>query len=305
MFYFLEKWTKEKLLDHVDEMAVWTKILGYTPKIGQKILSPFRSDSNASCVIVSYRGRIIFVDWARGVRYDVVSAYLLLHPSKKWTEVVDDLLSMAINTKPTYAEKKISSLFPIYREWNDKDKQFWSKRNIRKKQLDRQSTLVRPSTGFTYNNSETNHFSLSYVYHHNDKIKIYFPEDKPTGIKFLGNMNKDTLWLLDRESDVLLISKSHKDMLVLENICPFNLTHVQSETSLPSQTIIDQWSIKYKKIFIFFDNDETGVLNAQKLCEKIDGHVRTIMLQDFKDIDEMIVKTNIKTATLAFKNLVQ
>lgn len=305
MFYFLERWTKEKLLDHIDEMAVWTKILGYSPKLGHKILSPFRSDSKPSCVIVSYGGRIVFIDWARGVRYDAVSAYILLHPGKVWLEVVDDLLSMAISTKPVYAEKKVNSLFPIYRDWDDRDKVFWTKRNIRKKQLDRHTTLVRPSSGFTYGGGETNHFSLSYAYHHHDKVKIYFPEDRPTGSKFLGNMNRDTLWMLQRDSDVLLVSKSHKDMLVLENICPFDLTHVQSETSLPSQNIIDRWSINYKKIFIFFDNDEAGVANAQKLCEKINGHVRTIMLQDFKDIDEMVVKTNIQTATKAFKSLIQ
>jgi len=299
---------KQWLLDNIDELQVWSNILGYRAELDKLILNPLRNDRRlGSCSLKEVRGRICLIDFAHKETsgFDCVSAYRYKNPGKSWGDVCEDLMSMgqiqSTSVKPSVIKEKRNTKYePIYREWTKDDKQWWRDRGVFMKQLNRTQTLTLPVTG--YYKEKNNKSSLyqtqerCYCYHFKEKVKFYFPERK--SYRFEGNSYEDDLWFLNRKSDTLIICKSHKDLLVMENLCDFNLTMVQSESTLPSSEKFYEWECSHKEIIIFMDNDSPG----RKMAESIKKQIlylptRIIEIEKetgHKDIDEFRVKEGFK-----------
>lgn len=305
---YLSYGNKGWLLNNIDQKKVWDSIVSF--EVGKPILNPLRNDKNlGSCSIqLDKQGRLNLVDYAdkRTNGFDCISAYRYLHPHKSWDEVCYDLLNIG-KALPTSAYKVIPGIkkkeevkfTPLYRDWLQSDLDWWFKRGIFKSQLERDITLTKPVKGYiqTKENKQSEvHFNeMCYCYHHQDKVKFYFPERKQW--RFLGNMGKDDVWFLNRNSDVLFICKSHKDLMVIENLCDFNLTMIQSETNYPEKDKFFEWECNHKQIFVCTDNDETGRKIAQEIqkqflyipCEIIEIEPET----KIKDFDEYFVQNGL------------
>jgi hypothetical protein len=278
--------TKEELIKMVDQASVWSAILGFIPK--GTFRSPFRSDPKPGCKLDWYDGKLLFVDWSRGVYLDCIEAYKLLNPHKKWYEISRDLRKHILYNKSVQVEREKE--FKVkYSEWKTNHKEYWYQRGVTSFQLNRPSTLVRPLKGFEFEKKQVDFFDLCYGYHFEGRVKAYFPQEQPINLKFLGNQKRNDVWHLRRGSKTLLISKAHKDLLVLENLCEFDLTHVQGERLFPTQNKMDMWSIEYDLIYILFDNDPVGIEGANLLCNLLSTETRLIFTPTFKDIDEMAV----------------
>lgn len=301
---------KEWLLSNIDQLKVWSNIIGFNAKIGEKILNPLRDDKHlGSCYLTELGRSIVIIDHAdsKTSGYDCVSAYKYLHPYKKWGEVCSDLLNMAQINIPVSSYrvipgiKKEQSFTPIYRDWLDSDLEWFEKQGVFKWQLDRESTLVKPAKGYIQikeGKTSEQHFSEQcYCYHHNGKIKFYWPKRKQW--RFLGNMGRDDLWMIKGEDSTnLLITKSHKDTLALENCLPFSITHTQSETSIPSGDILLEWEMGFDNIWILFDNDQKGREGAEHLYKQfIYKKPKLLFLEDYKDPTAMIKEEGLRETT--------
>lgn len=299
---------KQWLLSQIDQERVWSNILGYSFKIGQWILNPLRTDKHlGSCSIIwsNKNDNLILMDYAdkRTSGFDCITAYQYLYPQKKWDEVCSDLLNIA-QSFPTSAYKilpgiikeKISEFTPFYRDWTQEDIDWWDLRGVVLEQLNRDVTLTKPVKGYFHKKEgkETQvHFNEQcYCYHHQDKVKFYFPNRK--NFRFIGNISKEDIWYLNKGSDILFISKSNKDLLVLDNLLDVNLTMIQSETNYPSSDKFYEWECSHKEVYVLMDNDNPGRQIAQEIkkqflyipCKIIEINPLT----KCKDIDEYYVK---------------
>lgn len=292
---------KEWLLSNIDQLKVWSNILGYSARTGEKILNPLRVDKHlGSCHLWDNGRSIILIDLAHSKTsgYDCVTAYRYLNPYKKWSEVCSDLLNMAqVLPISSYRvvpglPKKEQIIEPIYRDWLDEDLIWFEEQGVFKWQLDRESTLVKPVKGYIQTKegkkSEQHFNEQCYCYHHNGKVKLYWPKRKQW--RFLGTMGRDDLWVIHGEDSTnLLVTKSHKDALALESCLSFSITHTQAETSIPSGHILLEWEMGFDNIFILMDNDIPGIEGANNLAKQfIYKKPKLLFLEDYKDITEMI-----------------
>ncbi len=296
-------YTRDRLLQSIDQIKIWHSIVGYC-QLGEFILNPLRVDNHkGSCSLIEYQGRIILQDWAskKHSGADCISAYCTINPHKTWQEVCTNLLELSKGFVPTSAyvaipglvkKSKTLELIPIYREWQIRDKEYWGKRGITKSQLERDN-LVRPIQGYIQikedRKSEQHFNELAYCYHYEERVKFYFPERKE--FRFLGNINRNDTYFINKGSSTILITKSLKDMLVLDNLTSFNLLHIQSENSDPDGHIILDWEFGHKDAILFYDNDNAGIEGMKRLASKFLYLEPSLFWINpdtgFKDIDEM------------------
>ena len=302
----ITNYTYAQLLQRVDQQKVWAHMLGNF-KIGAKtVLNVLRGDKHTgSCCIVRMGQDLILMDFADSDYNGLscISYYRKLHPDKPWYQVTQDILSISSIASPTLSKVKTKPkeiMCPIVRNWEPRDRVYWSKRKVSKKTLENR---VFPISGYKTDSLEYITSELAYAYKYENKYKLYFPERKE--YRFLGNLSVDDLWHTHK-GNTLLVTKSHKDFLILETFSQNSVTHVQSENSLPSVSKIYEWEVTYDKILIWFDPDPAGIKNAYKLKTLIqfkEAQVINPDLKDCKDPDEYICKYGKEALLEILKNL--
>jgi hypothetical protein len=272
--------------EDLDQHKAWQFIIGSWVDVGKqhKFCNPLRPDSHPGAWLEWY-GTILYIkDY--GDRYnshiDCVTAWRRLNPKLNYFEALRDLLQKAPPTgvrKSFPKAKRINTDLKItftVKPWSALDRKFWTSRGVSSRQLkDRvfrveAYTLKWPDFQRIVHSPEV---IYAYVYSEG-KVKLYFPFRERTEQRFLSNLGPEDLWEVQRGSDCLLITKSHKDLLVAENICLYDLTHLQSENTFPEERI-KVWDDRYKRILVFLDNDRAGIENAYKLAnlfEKAQAH---------------------------------
>lgn len=295
--------SKKELLHRVDQESVWRQILG-SVKVGDWVLNPFRPDKNkGSCKLHWMEGTLRLIDFADKScsGFDCIEGYKRMNPNLSWTEICTNLLNLNVSLVVSSYKilpgltKEETKFECFYREWQNRDLEYWFKRGVEQWQLDRKETLVRPIEGFIKHSKPKveKHFGdLSFAYHFDSRVKIYFPErEKP---RFIGNAKQGDLWHLKKGSDILVIQKSHKDLLVLDGLSNCDIVAVQSEQSIISPDILFEWESYYSKIFIWFDADDAGQKGANLLKSKFLYTPCTILNTppelDAKDASDIIYK---------------
>lgn len=106
-----------------------------------------------------------------------------------------------------------------------------------------------------------------------DAVKIYSPYDP--NMKWLSSIPIHIPFGLDTlnyESNVVFITKSFKDMIVLKKLFDSVIaTQNESEAALSDMTV-DMMDRMFDKKIIVFDNDETGVTNCKKFNDRGFGY---------------------------------
>ena len=274
---WLKYHTRTELLNSINQIDCWGKILGHRGELGQYILNPLRPDANVgSCYLSEWKGKIVLTDWAnyKFSGYDCISAYMELNPTKSWQEVTVDLLRVGSyqNYVPAVTKrKKTIDLKPIYKEWTESELKWWADQGVFKEQMDRKETLVRPIKGYIHK-KEGKEMTVylsepAYCYHHKGRYKFYFPTRKEN--RFLGNQTRDDVWFLDRGTPELLICKCAKDFLCLENLVNYSLTYVQGENyGHPSDLQIYEYEVKFSSVKLLFDKDDAGLEGMKRLQKR-------------------------------------
>lgn len=289
----VHNYSYNELLKVLDQHRVWASMVGDF-KIGSKtICNVLRGDKHTgSCCITLIDNNLVLMDFA-SKEYSGMSCivyYRKMHPDKSWYQICKDLLSIGgtATIKHKIKPKVSYPIIPIYRPFQRRDREFWEKRGVSKETLNKDNRCLA-AKGFTQGNRESYFSDLCYAYRCGEKVKLYFPER--TEYRFLGNLGPDDLWHLHKDN-TLLVTKSHKDFLVLEPLVNCSLTHIQSENTPPSLTKIYEWECTYDKILIWFDQDHAGIEGAKRLQGLINYKPSEILqpIMDCKDADEYICK---------------
>lgn len=273
------------LLDYNQE-DIFSIVFGYNPIVSTYVLSPFRKDNNPGCWFEWYDERLMFKDFAEIPEkrsrdcFQAVKDYFNLPNLDKTAEfIVDYFQSHEINLQtPVYQEKpktqkKVKELSFKAKVYTDRDRLFWQPFGIKKSELIADQVfsvslyrlMSKKGVLLTYRPIDQCYAISGFE----GRVKIYRPYQKGH-LKWATNCSQNDvggyreLIITDK---ILIITKSYKDYRVIKNQ-GYNVIWLQNEGAFPNDEILYDLSIRFEKIFILFDNDQTGIKTSQNLVEK-------------------------------------
>lgn len=271
--------SKEAILQHTTQEAIFSLVLGYEPVEYTYVTSPIRKDSKPSCWFEYHsNGVLYFLDFS-GRRthsdcFNLVQDYFKIANFYLTLEFVYDKLlrgkdikaETAVSATRVHVDKKEVRILAETRQWNHLDRQYWSKFNISKENLiedkvfpvHRYHTLNTKKGSFT-----TNVFGLCYAYteFNEGRKKLYFP-NRQHGSRFLSTCQRNDIGgemsSTVKQGKQLIIQKSYKDYRVVKN-CGKHTRWFQSEGTKPEPEVIHKVCGGFDDIIVFYDNDRAGI----------------------------------------------
>ena len=199
--------------------------------------------------------------------------------------ITDDILMK------TVGRYKVTS--HVKRNWNELDVKFWTQFNIGSKMLNKYN--VFPLDQYTMSKATDNGIQeiiikgqCLYGYFNNggELYKVYQPyREKKKFINVMPYIQGSEQ--LTYSQPLLLICSSLKDMMALDTL-NFNVESVApaSENTMLAKSILSAYSLKYKGIMTFFDNDSAGRNSMQKYKDKYG--IPGIFLKMSKDLSDSV-----------------
>lgn len=270
--------TKEDLLKKVSDLEIYKC---YAPELdielGKRQISPLRKENNASFALFAYKNEILFKDFVLGGG-DCIKFVQLLFGEDFFSAlsriVIDFNLTdhfgcrqMITGNKPTSnnidrdevmkdAEKAVIQIKS--RKWLMSDARFWIPFGIEVTTLNKYN--VRPLSHIFVNDKiiTCDDTSYAFVEHKDGKetYKIYQPNKEK--FKWINN-HDESVWQgweqLPERGDILIITKSLKDVMTITNLTGIPAVSLQAEGVLPKEHIMDELKERFDTIFIWYDND--------------------------------------------------
>ncbi len=290
--------TKEKIIEEIGDERIFRKYLGDF-QIGKVMQSPLKKDKNPSFSIFrpkKYPNRLFFKDFRIGTGDSIMFVYYLLKFDSYYDTLsqiakdfnIDDKYITSIYTKnadkieqvknnifyTSYDESKAKeTVFQIKsRNWKKYDKKYWAQYGITYDILIK--FKIKPIVNLFINDSVYSTSKLTYAYPMIDeegvtRYKIYQPNGEK--MKWLNNYLPDTISgynELPKTGNYLIITKSLKDIMCLNGLGYKNVIAPQSESYNFQDFFIENMKKRFNRIIVFYDFDDAGIENAQKLVNK-------------------------------------
>jgi hypothetical protein len=104
-----------------------------------------------------------------------------------------------------------------------------------------------------------------YSFTYNGQKKLYFPLDKGK-YKWISNITNHKVLSLHTltEDNYIVIEKSMKDLIVFKSLGYTNSIPMNSESMFIGKKYVEYLLSKYPRVLAHFDNDTTGIQNAEK-----------------------------------------
>ena len=287
------------------QVRIWTYYF-YDFDMSKGILNPLRKDNNPKCYFKESNGVIFFIDWAykpthlNCINYVAISfnltnkeAIYKINKDLKFNNIVKIKRTFNSIKKSEFPENKVSfsgnssftnkEKLPLYtvkdrNNFYDYELDYWEQYNITLDILKKYE--VKP-IDYVFKNSILNYSASKYnpifgYYKKNELFKIYNPE----GVKsFKWRTLKAILEGYDKlkyKTNVVFITSSYKDTMCLDSL-GFDSFNLASENSykllLP---IINNLFEQFEYIYIYLNNDETGVTYSRLLTLEIDKRLKYI-----------------------------
>lgn len=162
----------------------------------------------------------------------------------------------------------------VKRSWNTKDQYQWTQYYIGSRVLD--EYYVRPLESYTMSKTEDGIAKTLTI--KGDYIYGYFTEDG-TLYKIYQPKVKDKKYIKVKQYiqgseqlkkyPYLAITSGLKDIMALKSLkLKLDLVSPDSENCLIPRDQINKWKKEYKKVLVFFDNDEAGIKAMKKYREQ-------------------------------------
>jgi len=297
--------TYQDIWQHINQLEVWRDILHPSIQLYQLTTNPFRPDKFPNCHLREWKGLILLTDFAypRYNKYTCVHAVADIY-SCSLTQAAQKLYSIYVlkeyrlgqaqptvlsNIRAPHEGKGVVHFVPFTKDgkatYTELDKAYWTKRFVSSAQLHKLNVYSVQQYWLGSAIHYPIHPAYAYYFPQTAHTKIYIPAEK----KFFGTATSEDIWKVDRGSNVCLLSKSAKDVLVLENlVADFDIHAFQSEGVVPDLTPYND----YDRIIIFYDNDAPGIEKSKNLLQLLPNAVEiSLPLHlNVKDPDELIVK---------------
>lgn len=295
----------EEILSKATEMDLLRHYVGIV-ELPALINSPFRHDNNPSLGFGTKDNiHIMYHDFATKEKGGIID-YLM----KLWGLNFRDTLSRigkdlphihttGIGIKNTYdrtIHKVESDLQVKVREWRDYDVDYWKSYGISVELLKYAevypiSHAIITKAGHTYT-FPCDKYAYVYVEHkEKTTFKIYQPFRDVANHKWTNKHDGSviSLWTkVPKTGKILCLCSSTKDALCLWQNCKIPSIAPQGEGYGISKSAIESLKSRYENIFILYDNDEAGIIDAEKLAEQT-GFTNLVLPQfeGGKDISDL------------------
>lgn len=264
-----------------------------------KIISIFKPDERTASMCIYYTGsEYRFKDFSSGNGGDGIHLVMLIFNLQYYDAIYK--INKDYNSKVEIDEhieiKKISSykvISHMKRNWNELDAKFWTQFGIGSVLLKKynvfplnQYTMSKESDDGNQEIFINGQHIYGYFNNNGELYKIYQPFNKKK--KFINVLQYiQGSEQLTYTKPTLIITSSLKDTMSLDTL-NFNVESVSpssENTILPKANLI-AYSLKYKYIFTFFDNDQAGLDAMNKYEEKFG--ITGIHLKLSKDLSDSI-----------------
>jgi len=294
IFIMRKELTYDLILQEISDYEIFNYYVGkYT--VNGLMHSPLRSDKNPSFSIRrNRRGGLSFVDYAddscRGNIITFVMRKFGLNYNDALEKVDKDLnLGIRYPKKTGYVLPKavIPDELPTKKEitiipkpFSKEDLQYWSEYGITLEDL--KAEKIYSVDKYFVNGEERyrgkDELCFSYVFE--EGKKIYFPL-RPKGEKWRSSIPNTLVdyGKLGDKYDRIVICKSKKDKMVLQKLVR-NVVSVQNESLIAFTPEFLETLSKYKRVIICYDNDSSGVKNANLIKEKFGFELLFVPLEE-------------------------
>lgn len=275
-------------------------------EIGRKYSSPFRDDPCPSFQIkYSSDGNLYWKDYGFDHnRFDPASLISLVYDipleeafNKIRREIIENEEVEILKPKKIKPPVKSKYQYFVKDEMDSYELEYWGKLYVDKNLLEFLNIhglkmIARRGKSFWKSTPENPAFIYLYKEDY-CAFKAYRPLD-PNNDKFRGQCNGSLIegWeQLPRSGEVLVITSSYKDTAVTWR-CGIPACNPTSENSLHMiEKKIPKLNLRFKKIYIIFDNDRPGRRFARKLQQMSDYRWTPIFMENFKDPSDSIWET--------------
>jgi len=273
---FNELISRDDILDYTSQEQIYSHYLGEKVDSLGVFHSPLREDNIPSFALYFHRVErsvLMFKDFATGDSGDfvvlVMKMFNLGYYEALWKIAYDmnitNLNVQATKTAASYTkivQKERVDLGVKLRPWEIRDKIYWSSFGIKKSTLKKFN--VHPICYVFYNNTAVKTHNYAYVYVEEKdgttSYKIYQPYEVKNK-KWINNANYTVhqgYTQLPIVGDLLIITKSLKDVMALHDAVGIPAVGLQSESVMMKDSVMDEYKSRFKKVICLFDNDEAG-----------------------------------------------
>ncbi len=320
---------EENIFKRITSLDIFSRYCKNFTSITKNFKSPFRKDKHPSCRIGYVGGDLLYKDFGTGEHYRAIQFVQkvfnisYIEALQKINEDFNLGLTFYYEEKPTKFkqihsinnyddviidyEKQIYEIKIKRKEFSKEDLMYWNSYNITLNTLNLYN--VYPISYFWLKGNlykaKQNAYSYNFYPITNNIIarKIYQPFDKIKWITNCGNIIQGYQSLYEN-SDYIIITKSLKDVMTLKEMGYVSIA-TSTETKFFDDRISNKLKERYKKIILFFDNDETG----KKFTESVSQNYN---IQDFifipeecevKDISDFVKTYTFDEGKKLLKNL--
>jgi len=311
--------SEENLLKEVSDYDIFKYYIGDF-KIGKAFNSPLRDDTHASfnigynpvtnklyCndYILGGGNTIMFVMYKYGLTYKEACNKIVIDlnlEDKFHLFKVDKTLKkenkqfIKSNDDDIKKFKEETQLMAKTRNWEQYDFEFWKQFGITKYSLDKYH--VKPASYSMIGDKLFKLDKYAYVFiEHKDNEKtltIYQPYNDIQ--KWTKNHNA-SVWYgwtqLPERGDILIITKSRKDIMAINELTAIPATGLQNEKIIPKEHVLQELKDRFHAIYVLYDNDYDKTINwGRQFGEKFADECELIQIEipdeyqskDFSDL---------------------
>lgn len=312
---------KKELLKYISDLDIYQKYIDEEVLPGKVMLSPFRNEKNPSfgffrgendeiCfkdfTMPNYAGDCIkFVQLKFNLTYFEALSKIAIDFDMGDDFIVKKLEKtpsnniIAMNRDEFLSKATTLDLKKTKKKWLLHDVNFWNQYGISISTLEKFN--VEPISHFHINGKIITAEKYAYCFIEfkdgRETYKIYQPFSEK--YKWLNGHN-NSVWQgwsqLPKKSEILIITKSLKDVMSIYEITGLPAVALQCENILPKRHVFDELKQRFKTIYGFYDNDfdkeqNWGKIFSDKLCStfgliqiQIDEKLKC---KDFSDLVKM------------------
>lgn len=271
--------TKETLLSEITDIEVYQMYLEENFIFNKTIKSPLREEENASFgFFLGENGEICFKDFLLGagdcikfvqlkfgLNFFEAMSKIVLDAKLENRFIIKNTFKTTINnfTQSETREELISKInnFKLRkkkREFKLYDLSYWNQFGITHETLLKYK--VEPISHIFYGDRIVLAEKLAYSFEENKDglvtYKIYQPNSEK--YKWINNHN-ESVWQgweqLPYKGELLIITKSLKDVMAIKDVCGLNAVSLQAEGVLPKKQVIEELKRRFEVLYILYDND--------------------------------------------------
>ncbi len=316
---------KEEILKHLTQEEIYRHYVGKQIQIPCRICSPLREDNVPSFALYYHRdgsGTIMWYDHGLGESGDcfvlVSKMYNLNYNDALYKVLLDfGLSNINITTKKVRNFRKIKKVIqkdPIRigikaRKWNKVDATYWSSYGISRKTLIKYNVI--PIEYMFYNGNPIKLRSVAYAYQefkdNQVTYKIYQPYSKE--FKWTNNTNYTVhqgYRQLPDSGELLVITKSLKDVMSLLDVIGITAVGIQSESVMMKDSVMNEYKRRFTKVLCLFDNDDAGKRLSRKYSDKYNvPHFFMPEMEDVTDFSDLVKAVGIEESRKIFNTCIE